>query len=156
LSREIGAELIIDSTFATPVATQPLSLGADYVVHSLTKYFCGHGDAMGGVVVGTKARMDALRTEVGIHLGATLSPFNCWLLMRGMETLPIRMDAYAETATAVASFLQQHKHVQRVIYPGLPSHPQYELATRQMKNFSGMISFRVADPQRFGRNLLPA
>jgi methionine-gamma-lyase len=153
LVHEHGAELSIDSTFATPAVTRPLSLGADYVLHSLTKYLGGHGDALGGAVIGSSAAMNALRHDVGIHLGASLSAFNCWLIMRGLETLPIRMRAYAETALAVAEFLEAHPAVTRVRYPGLPSDPQYALAQRQMASGSGMIAFHVEDARRFGAGL---
>lgn len=135
----------VDSTFATPVATRPLELGADYVMHSLTKYIGGHGDAVGGAVLGTRQDMAALRLEAGIHYGGVLSPFNAWLIMRGAATLPIRMKAHEENALAVARFLESHPRVTRVIYPGLPSHPQHELARRQMENFSGMLTFQTDD-----------
>lgn len=138
-----GVRVAVDSTFATPVATRPLELGADYVVHSLTKYIGGHGDAVGGAVLGTRRDIAALRLEAGIHYGGVLSPFNAWLIMRGAATLPIRMKAHEENALAVARFLESHPRVTRVIHPGLPSHPQHELARRQMDNFSGMLTFQV-------------
>jgi methionine-gamma-lyase len=153
LAHSVGAELTIDSTFATPVVTRPLELGADYVVHSLTKYYGGHGDALGGAVVGSAERIASLRHEVGVHLGATLSPFNAWLIMRGIETLSIRMEAYSATALEVAKMLDAHPAVEALRYPGLPSHPQHELAQRQMDLPSGMISFRVTDSDRFGEGL---
>lgn len=150
LVHEAGAELAIDGTFATPAVTRPLALGADYAVYSLTKYMGGHGDAIGGSISGSHAKLRPLRDDVGVHLGATLSAFNAWLIMRGLETLPIRMEAYARTATKVATFLEEHPKVTRVRYPGLPSHPQYDLAQRQMATPSGMISFHVDDAKRFG------
>ncbi|NJA87646.1 aminotransferase class I/II-fold pyridoxal phosphate-dependent enzyme [Rhodocyclus tenuis] len=143
IAHAAGARLIVDSTFATPVATRPLELGADFVVHSLTKYIGGHGDAIGGAVLGKVADLAVLRKEVGIHLGGIISPFNAWLIMRGLATLPLRMRAHEENALSVARWLEDHPRVARVIYPGLASHPQAELARRQMKNFSGMISFQV-------------
>ncbi len=133
----------VDSTFATPVATRPLELGAHYVMHSLTKYIGGHGDAVGGAVLGSRQDIAALRLEAGIHYGGVLSPFNAWLILRGAATLPIRMKAHEENALAVANFLQSHPRVARVIYPGLPSHPQHDLARSQMDNFSGMLTFQV-------------
>lgn len=149
-----NAQLVIDSTFASPAVTQPLTLGADFVVHSLTKYCAGHGDAMGGIVVGRDAAViDALRREIGTHLGGMLSPFNAWLIMRGLETLSVRMPAYAASATRVAEFLEQHPFVTAVRYPGLPSHPQYALARRQMQTPSGMLSFTVQNASAFGRAL---
>ena len=135
----------VDSTFATPVATRPLELGAHYVMHSLTKYIGGHGDAVGGAVLGSREDIAALRLEAAIHYGGILSPFNAWLIMRGAATLPIRMKAHEENAMAVASFLEDHPRVGRVIYPGLASHPQHDLARRQMDNFSAMLTFQVDD-----------
>ena len=140
-----GARVAVDSTFATPVATRPLELGAHYVMHSLTKYIGGHGDAVGGAVLGSRDDIAALRLEAGIHYGGVLSPFNAWLIMRGAATLPLRMKAHEENALAVARFLEGHARVTRVIYPGLPSHPQHELAHRQMNNFSGMLTFQTGD-----------
>ncbi len=145
-----GAELVVDSTFATAALQRPLSLGADFVVHSLTKYYGGHGDALGGVVVGNTKSIKALEYDVGIHLGAAISPFNAWLIMRGIETLPIRMKAYTDSAHTVATFLESHDFVQSVRYLGLSSHPQHELAKRQMKMAGGMISFTVKGSQKLG------
>lgn len=154
IAHEAGTLLIIDSTFASPALTRPLDLGADFVVHSLTKYCGGHGDAVGGAVIGrSAAQVRELRLEIGTHLGAMLSPFNAWLILRGIETLPIRMDAYARSAERVATFLEQHSFVTAVRYPGLASHPQYELACRQMANGSGMIAFTVREMHRFGNAL---
>jgi Cystathionine beta-lyases/cystathionine gamma-synthases len=143
IAHRAGAKLAVDSTFASPVATRPIALGADYVIHSLTKYLGGHGDAIGGAVLGRAADIGELRQGALIHFGGIISPFNAWLIMRGIATLPIRMRAHEEGATAVAAFLESHPKVKRVIYPGLASHPQAELARRQMKNFSGMLSFQV-------------
>ena len=138
-----GVRVAVDSTFATPVATRPLELGAHYVMHSLTKYVGGHGDAMGGAILGSREDVAALRLEAAIHYGGVLSPFNAWLIMRGAATLPIRMRAHEENALAVARFLEDHPAVTRVVYPGLPSHPQHDLARRQMRNFSGMLTFQT-------------
>ena len=143
IAHRAGAELAVDSTFASPIATRPLTLGADYVVHSLTKYIGGHGDAMGGAVLGTTKAMESVESEGLIHLGGTISPFNAWLIQRGLATLPIRMEAHEKNAIAVASFLEQHSAVDAVLYPGLPSHPQHELAQTQMENYSGMVSIRI-------------
>ena len=138
-----GVRVAVDSTFATPVATRPLELGAQYVMHSLTKYIGGHGDAVGGAVLGSREAIAALRLEAAVHYGGILSPFNAWLIMRGAATLPIRMRAHEENAIAVARFLEDHPRVKRVIYPGLPSHPQHDLARRQMDNYSAMLTFQV-------------
>jgi methionine-gamma-lyase len=153
LAHAAGARLAVDSTYATPVATRPLELGADYVVHSLTKYLGGHGDALGGVLLGPAAEMTAAREKTLVHFGGVLSPFNAWLILRGLATLPLRMRAHAENALAVARFLEAHPRVTRVFYPGLPSHPQHALAGRQMRNFSGMVTFQTADGPRAARVL---
>ncbi len=145
IARDAGAELAVDATFATPVATRPLDLGADYVVHSLTKYIGGHGDAVGGAVLGDRESLARLTTEATIHYGGVLSPFNAWLVMRGAATLPLRMEAHQAGALELARRLEAHPAVTRVVYPGLPSHPQHDLARRQMANFSGMLTFAVAD-----------
>lgn len=136
-------DVVVDSTYATPIATRPLDLGADFVIHSLTKYICGHGDAMGGAVIGRKEDLAALNLEASVHFGGVMSPFNAWLILRGAGTLPIRMKAHQEAAMKVAAFLEGHKRVKRVFYPGLASHPQHELARRQMRNFSGMMTFQT-------------
>ena len=138
-----GAELSVDSTIATPVATRPLELGADYVCHSLTKYACGHGDALGGAVIGARDKLAGLRKDVLIHSGAVLSPFSAYLILRGLETLTLRMEKHQSNAAILAAFLEQHPAVARVNWPGLASHPQADLARRQMKNFSGLMSFVV-------------
>jgi len=144
LAHERGVrDVAVDSTYATPIATRPIELGADFVVHSLTKYIGGHGDAMGGAVLGRRSELDALNLEATVHFGAVLSPFNAWLILRGAATLPIRMRAHQESALRVAQFLEDHPAVTRVFYPGLPSHPQHDLARRQMSNFSGMMTFQT-------------
>lgn len=153
LAHDKGAELSVDSTLATPFGTNPLGLGADYVVHSLTKYICGHGDALGGAVIGRKAAIDSLRKEVLIHFGGTLNPFAAWLILRGLETLALRMRAHQANAAAVTAFLTSHRRIDKVYWPGSPSHPQYALAKRQMRNFSGMVSFSAKDGPALARQL---
>lgn len=143
IAREADAKLAVDSTFATPAATKPLELGADFVIHSLTKYLGGHGDALGGVILGNKKNLVSLRKKTAIRFGGVLSPFNAWLILRGLATFPLRMRVHQENALKVAAYLEKHPKVKRVFYPGLPSHPQYELAKRQMKNFSGIITFHI-------------
>ncbi|MDX1522206.1 MAG: PLP-dependent aspartate aminotransferase family protein [Anaerolineae bacterium] len=148
IAHNAGVPVAVDSTFATPIATQPLALGADFVIHSLTKYIGGHGDALGGAILGPKAVLTDLRRRINVRLGGVLSPFNAWLILRGAATLPLRMKAHADNAGQVAQFLEGHPAVRRVIYPGLPSHPQHDLARQQMKNFSGMLTFQVEDGPR--------
>jgi len=148
------ALLVVDSTFASPIATRPLELGADFVVHSLTKYIGGHGDAMGGSVCGSQALIGALRGEALVHYGGVISPFNAWLIMRGMATLPLRMRCHEENALALARFLESHPRVDKVLYPGLESHPQHQLARSQMDNFSGMVCFRTAAPKTIAERMM--
>ncbi len=138
-----GAELSVDSTIATPIGTKPIALGADYVIHSLTKYLCGHGDALGGAVIGKGDRIAALRRDGLIHLGAALSPFSAYLILRGIETLPLRMARHESNARLVEDFLAQHPKVRKTLWPGSVRHPQHELAKTQMRNFSGLLSFSV-------------
>src|SRR5699024_2258504 len=147
-AQKVGAKVAVDSTFATPVATRPLEWGADYVIHSLTKFLNGHGDAVGGAIAGSEATIQEIRRKILIKTGAAISPFNAWLIMRGMATFPMRMKIHEHNAMAVARLLEEHPAVRQVIYPGLPSHPQYELACKQMDNFSGMITFQVQNGQQ--------
>jgi len=154
IARQQNALLVVDSTFATPIATRPILLGADLVVHSLTKYIGGHGDSMGGSVCGKQSLIDALRGESLVHYGGVISPFNAWLIMRGMATLPIRMRCHEQNALALADFLEKHANVEKVFYPGLKSHPQHELASCQMDNFSGMVSFRCSEPKQTAERMM--
>jgi len=154
IAHKNNALLVVDSTFATPIATRPAHLGADLVVHSLTKYIGGHGDAMGGAVCGNKSLIGELRGEGVGHYGGVISPFNAWLILRGMATLPLRMRAHQENALKIAEFLERHDEIDRVFYPGLVSHPQHELAARQMDNFSGMLSFKMHNPHKTAARMM--
>jgi methionine-gamma-lyase len=147
IGRRHGVLLSVDSTFATPVATRPLELGVDLVIHSLTKFINGHGDTLGGAVVGRKELIAQIRGRAGVYLGAALSAQAAWLIMRGIDALYPRMRMASETALSVARFLETHPQVERVIYPGLESHPQHALAKRQMDVFGSMIGFRTSDPK---------
>lgn len=149
-----GAEVAVDSTFATPVATNPAALGVDFVIHSLTKFLNGHGDVLGGAVAGTKEKLRTLRGETRIHYGQNLGAFEAWLTLRGLQTLFLRMEAHQRNALTLASFLEQHPKVERVLYPGLASHPQHDLAKRQMKNFGGVLSFRLKGGERAAQTAL--
>lgn len=140
-----GAKLSVDSTVATPIATRPLALGADYVVHSLSKYLVGHGDALGGAVAGGDDDIFALRKQALVHHGGVLNAHAAWLILRGLETLAARMPIHESNARRICAFLEGHSRVKRVYWPGSPSHPQHELAKRQMSNFSGMLSFCADD-----------
>lgn len=148
IAHDAGVKVAIDSTFATPAATKPALLGVDFVIHSLTKYLGGHGDALGGIILGKREDIEPLRKKTAVRMGGTMSPFNAWLILRGLATFPIRMKAHEANALKIASFLEKHPKVKRVIYPGLESHPQYELAKRQMKNFSGIIVFQVENVKK--------
>jgi cystathionine beta-lyase/cystathionine gamma-synthase len=139
IAHRAGVPLVVDSTFATPVFQRPLSLGADFVLHSMTKYLGGHGDALGGIVVGAREEVHRIREGMLIHLGGAMSPFNAWLINRGLATLSLRMQKHQSSALAVARFLEQHPKVRSVLYPGLESHPQHDLARRQMWGFGGMV-----------------
>ena len=139
LAHGAGVRLAVDSTYATPVLQQPLALGADLVLHSMTKYLGGHGDALGGIVLGARELIDEIRQGVLIHFGGAMSPMNAWLINRGLATLSLRMRKHQENALAVARYLEQHPRIERVIYPGLESHPQHELARRQMSGSGGMV-----------------
>ncbi len=142
IAHENGALLSVDNTFASPYNQLPATLGADLVVESLTKYINGHGDAMGGAVLGKKERIDQIRAEAMVNVGGVISPFNAWLIMRGAVTLPLRMRQHNESGLAIARFLAEHPLVRFVSYPGLESHRGHEIAKRQMHpGFSGMIAF---------------
>ncbi len=143
IAHQAGAKLAVDSTWASPALQLPLALGADFVIHSLTKYMNGHGDALGGVVLGREDDMLKIRQDMLVHLGGALSPFNAWLILRGLISLPVRMRQHCESAQKVAEFLESHPRVSRVIHPGLKSHPQHELASRQMSAYGGMLTFQL-------------
>ena len=145
LAHDAGALLTCDATFASPLGLDPNALGIDLMMHSTTKYMGGHGDAVGGAVAGSADLVKQMRLEASIHHGGILSPFNAWLIARGASTLPLRMRAHQRGAQAIAEWLEAQPSVTRVLYPGLPSHPQHTLAEAQMKNFSGMLSFQVGD-----------
>lgn len=137
------AKLVVDNTFASPYLQQPLGLGADLVVHSTTKYLNGHSDSVGGVVIATHDDDIEWLRFIQNAEGAILSPFDSWLVLRGTKTLPLRMVQHSANGLALAQFLERHPKVKRVYYPGLTSHPQHELAQRQMRDFGGMLSFEL-------------
>jgi cystathionine gamma-lyase len=143
MAHECGALVAVDNTFASPYFQNPLSLGADIVVHSTTKYMGGHSDVIGGAVVTSNPDFYEGIKFYQNAAGAVPGPFDSWIVLRGLKTLAIRMRQHEENALAVAEFLQSHPEVETVNYPGLPSHPQHELAERQMSGFSGMVSFTL-------------
>ena len=144
VAHDAGALLVVDNTFCSPYLQQPLTLGADAVVHSTTKYVGGHSDVVGGAIV---VRDLDLADKIAFHqnaIGAVAGPFDAWLTLRGIRTLALRMDRHCDNAEKVVDFLTQHAAVSEVIYPGLPEHPGHAVASRQMKRYGGMVSFRVA------------
>lgn len=143
LAKENNILLSVDNTFASPLYQKPLSLGADLVVHSMTKYINGHGDALGGCVLGSHELIEDIKLKAMVNFGGIISPFNAYLINRGLVTLPLRMKQHSETAMKVAEFLSTQPFVKFVYYPGLKSHPQYDIACKQMTGFSGMISFAL-------------
>jgi cystathionine gamma-synthase len=142
IAHEHGALCAVDNTFVTPAFQNPATCGMDYVVHAATKYLSGHADAMAGVVVANTDRLAQLRTLQWVE-GAVPGPFECWLIHRGLKTLPLRMRAHAAGAARIAEYLQAHSAVLAVHYPGLDSHPQHELARKTLGGFGGVVSFRV-------------
>jgi methionine-gamma-lyase len=154
MAQSRGIPSMIDNTFASPALQQPLKWGVSVVVHSATKYLCGHGDAMGGAVVGPKGYISHLNHEIIRDFGGVISPFNAWLILRGIRTLHLRMPAHCSNAQKIAEFLSQHPKVERVNYPGLPSHPGHEVARKQMKAFGAMISFEVKGGYEGGKKVM--
>lgn len=147
-TKRVGIKLVIDNTFASPIITKPLALGADLVIHSVTKYLSGHSDVTAGVVVAATAEDSARSKQIMRTYGLNLSPFESWLAARGLKTLRLRMRQHCANAQAVAEFLEQHSKVKQVWYPGLPQHPQHKLAKEQGNGlFGGMLSFRLQDDE---------
>jgi methionine-gamma-lyase len=150
-----GVLTIIDNTFTSPYLFRPLDLGVDVVIHSTTKYINGHGDHVGGVIVGSDSYIEQLRSSVYQELGPVPSPFACWLGLRGLKTLHLRMRAHCENAMAFAQWLQSHPCVEKVIYPGLKSHPQHELAASLFNGgFGGMVSFTIPGGMREAQRVI--
>lgn len=153
LARERGLTTVMDNTFATPFNQRPLELGVDVVVHSATKYLGGHGDLVAGAIVGSREIVERARWHTNKILGGVIAPQTAWLVLRGIRTLALRMERHNANAQAVAEFLEGHPKVEAVHYPGLASHPQHELARRQMAGYGGMLSFDVGGVEE-GRRLV--
>ncbi|MFC1499904.1 trans-sulfuration enzyme family protein [Candidatus Zixiibacteriota bacterium] len=157
IAAEKNVPMAVDNTFATPLYQRPLDLGASLVIHSCTKYISGHGDVVAGMVVTDSVLGDKIRSESLRELGGCLSPFDAFLLIRGLKTLPVRMLHHSENAALIADHLAAHPKVERVDYPGRTDHPQHEIAARQMSGFGGMVTFYIkggrADGARFLNNL---
>ncbi len=144
MARSRGITTMIDNTWATPLYQKPLDLGIDIEVHSVSKYLGGHSDIVAGVVISSAERIFSIANRESELLGATIAPFTSWLITRSLRTLPMRLERHQKNALAVAKFLESHPHIASVHYPGLPSHPQHELAKKQMSGFTGLLGFTLA------------
>jgi cystathionine gamma-synthase len=153
IAHEAGALLVVDNTFATPYLQQPVALGADVVVHSTTKYAGGHSDVVGGALVAVDGQLGADLATFQNSTGAVPGPFDCFLVLRGLKTLAVRMDRHSANAEQVARFLAEHPRVEQVYYPGLADHAGFEVAKRQMRAFGGMVSFRVKGGEPAARSV---
>ncbi|KAA3659528.1 MAG: aminotransferase class I/II-fold pyridoxal phosphate-dependent enzyme [Calditrichaeota bacterium] len=154
IAKKHNAKLLVDNTFATPYFQRPLELGADIVLHSATKYISGHGDTIAGILVGDGEFIDCARGEILRDLGGCISPFNSWLLLRGLKTLPVRIEKHAFNAMRLAKYLSFHPKVDKVYYPGLPTHPQHELAKTQMSGFGGIVAFEIKGGRKTGERFI--
>lgn len=155
IAHEAGALLMVDNTFQSPYGQNPIAFGADIVAHSATKYINGHGDIIGGVVASTKDIIAKIRFDGLMETsGACLSPFNSWLALRGLKTLGVRVERHCANAFKIAQYLEKNDKVEKVYYPGLVSHPQHEIAKKQMKTFGAMLSFEVKGGVEAGRQLM--
>jgi cystathionine gamma-synthase len=146
-AHEVGALVVVDNTFATPFLQQPLSLGADVVLHSTTKYLGGHSDLIGGFLATNDPTIAERLRFLQKSLGAIPGPFDCWLVLRGLKTLAVRMRQHCASALAIAGFLELHSRVEKVFYPGLPHHPGHAIAAGEMRDFGGMVSFLAESEQ---------
>ncbi len=156
-AHEAGALLSVDATFAGPICLYPLHQGADLEIHSMTKYINGHGDALGGCVMGRNELLEQVMEDAMVNYGGVLSPFNAWMITRGLATLPLRMEQHSRTAQEVANFLETNPAVRFVWYPGLESHPQHDRAKRLMKGqYSGMLSFDIHGDEKLHQRFLHA
>ena len=154
IARENNILLGVDSTFATPVFLRPLEFGADIVMHSTTKYLAGHNQIIGGVIVTNHQHVFEKMKYIQKTIGAVSSPFDCWLNLSGLKTLHLRMKRHEESAIAIAEFLERHAKIDRVLYPGLTSHPQHDVAKAQMSGYSGMIAFELTGGTDAGKRLM--
>ncbi len=150
IAKKHNLKLIVDNTFMTPYLQQPIEFGADISLHSASKYLGGHGDIIGGMIAGDSELIGEIHHTL-LDMGSCISPFNAWIIYRGMKTLHIRMERHSYNALKIAEFLEKHPAVERVCYPGLPSHPQYEIAKKQQKSGGGMVTFEVKGGKEAGR-----
>jgi len=154
IAKDAGILLGVDATFATPVFLRPLEFGADIVMHSTTKYLAGHNQIIGGVLITNHEYIFQKMKYIQKTIGAVSSPFDCWLNLSGLKTLHLRMKRHEESALQVAEFLERHSKIERVLYPGLASHPQHAIAKAQMSGFSGMITFELTGGTEAGKRLM--
>ncbi|MDK2878665.1 MAG: methionine-gamma-lyase [Thermoanaerobacteraceae bacterium] len=154
IAHRYGALLVVDNTFMSPYLQRPIEHGADVVVHSATKYIGGHGDVIAGIIVGPRDLLNTMRIPYLKDFGGIISPFDAWLLLRGLKTLGVRMERHCQNAMKIAEYLEGHPMIERVYYPGLKSHPQHELAAEQMDGFGGMICFEVKGGLEAGKVLM--
>ncbi|MCP3741134.1 methionine gamma-lyase [Rossellomorea sp. BNER] len=154
VAKKKGIPVVVDNTFCSPYLQNPLNFGCDYVVHSATKYIGGHGDVIAGLVVGRSERLAEIRMTTQKDIGGIISPFDAWLLLRGLKTLPIRMDRHCENAEKVADFLQKHPMIQDVHYPGDSKSPYYEIMKKQMKKPGGLIAFTIKGTKKTAQQLM--
>ncbi len=154
IARKYNIPLVVDNTFASTYLQKPVELGATIILHSATKYLSGHGDIIGGILTGSAETIGHIREAYFNHFGPCMSPFNGWLVLRGLKTLAVRMDRHSKSAMKIAQWLEGHAQIKRVYYPGLKSHPQHQLAADQMKSFSGIIAFEVKKGIEAGKNMI--
>ncbi len=154
LAKKHGLPLAVDNTFATPALQRPIEFGAEIIMHSATKYISGHGDTVAGVLTGTEELMTQIRKETLSQVGYCISPFNAWLLLRGLKTLSVRMNKHCENGNRVAQYLSFHPKIEKVYYPGLTTHPGHDIARKQMKDFGGMITFEVKGGLQAGKTFI--
>jgi methionine-gamma-lyase len=154
IARANAIPLAVDNTFASTYLQKPVSMGADIVLHSATKYLGGHGDVIGGIITASSEISARIREAYFNHFGPCMSPFNAWLILRGLKTLALRMNQHSKSAVEIARWLEGHVKIERVYYPGLTSHPHHELAVKQMKSFSGIIAFELTRGLEAGKKLI--
>jgi len=153
-AKQVNIPVAVDTTFATMYCQKPINMGIDIVIYSATKYIGGHSDAIGGIVVTNKDLMKKIKDETLVDMGGVMSPFNAFLFLRGLETLAVRMERHESNATRIAQYLEEHPKIEKVYYPYLKSHPQYNLAKKQMTGGSGLIAFIIKGGREKGRNFL--
>lgn len=154
IAKKHNCKVVMDNTFSSPYLQRPLEKGVDVVLHSATKYINGHGDVVAGIIIGDQEFIDHCRGTAIKDIGGIISPFDCYLILRGLKTLPLRVERSVKSAQKIAEFLENHSKVDQVFYPGLKSHPQHELAKKQMDGFGGMISFELKGGLEAGKILL--